>query len=231
MAGVVAGKMKHYQTDFTEYDKPEIEKAPSSRFPYLWIVSEMHTSLPSLGGYEVDYFNSPRTRYAYANGDDSISFYLNPHYLKDTDLVFIITDNDISEVSVSQAKAAINDYTIPVYLKWKVLHGDIVVKRVSVKFDLIDLVALLQLIRDCRRHHDDSLLQILRGFHRFRRVADDHTITVRYRKHENEFVCIEHYDGEDRMVRYIIFHGWPETGYKTNGSIQIKPKYGWASHT
>lgn len=29
----------------------------------------------------------------------------------------------------------------------------------------------------------------------------------------------------------IIFHGFPESGYKQNGSVQIDPSYGWHIHT
>lgn len=29
----------------------------------------------------------------------------------------------------------------------------------------------------------------------------------------------------------VIFHGFPEIGYKQNGSVQIDPSYGWQIHT
>ncbi len=29
----------------------------------------------------------------------------------------------------------------------------------------------------------------------------------------------------------IIFHGFPESGYRQNGSVQIDPSYGWQIHT
>ncbi len=231
MADVVEKKMTRFQTDFFDYDKPKIEASEASQFPYLWIVSELHTYMPCLGGFEQDYFNNIRTRYAYADGDDGFSSYLHHSLLKDTDLIFIITEDNIWQATPAQAKGAIKDYTVPVYEKWKALYGEIVPKRVTVKFDLIGLSKLRELIEDCHKHHDDSLMAIFRRFHNMRRVADDHEVLIRYHSHSNEFACIEHYDGEDHMIRHIIFHGWPETGYLTNGSIQIEPKYGWASHT
>lgn len=231
MADVVEKKMTNFQTDFFNYDKPEIEIAKSSQFPYLWIVNELHTRMPSLGGYEDEFFNNVRIRYAYADGDDGLSFYLNPHCLKDSDLIFLITEDNIRQVDVNQAKAAIKDYTTPAYEKWENLHGEIVPKRVTVTFDLIGLSKLRELVSECHLHNDDSLMGIFRQFHKMRRVADDHTITIKYCWWGNEFACIEHYDGEDHMVRHIIFHGWPETGYQQNGSVQIDPRYGWASHT
>lgn len=29
----------------------------------------------------------------------------------------------------------------------------------------------------------------------------------------------------------VIFHGFPESGYKQNGSVQLEPSYGWQIHT
>lgn len=231
MADVVEMKMKRFQTDFYNYDKPTIEASKSPQFPYLWIVSELHTWMPCLGDFEEDFFENQRSQYAYAAGDDGISVYLNPYHLKDTDLIFLITEDNIWQVNVNQAKAAIKDYTIPAYEKWKALHGEIIPKRVRVKFDLIDLPKLRELIDDCHKHNDDSLMNIFRRFHHIRRVADDHKVTIRYYAHSNEFACVEYYNGEDHMIYHAIFHGWPETGYQTNGSVQIAPHYGWASHT
>lgn len=33
------------------------------------------------------------------------------------------------------------------------------------------------------------------------------------------------------LVGGIIFHGFPETGYKENFSVQLTPEYGWQMHT
>lgn len=231
MADVVDEVMKNFQTDFTKYDKPAIENAKSTDFPFMWIVSELHTRMVSLGGYEEDFFNNPTTRYAYADGDDGISFYLHPHLLGQKDRIFLIRENYIWEVNVAGAKNAIKDYTIPVYRKWKKLHGEITPKRVTVQFDLIELPKLREIIRDCHNHNDDSLMDIFRHFHKMRRVADDHKITIRYHAYSNEFACVEYYNGKEHMIRFAVFHGWPETGYQQNGSVQIDPRYGWASHT
>lgn len=231
MADVVATKMTSFQTDFYNYDQPAIEQANPNQFPYLWIVNECHTRMASLGGYEEEFNDNPATRYAYAAGDDSISFYLSPQCLRATDLIYLITEDNICQIDVNKAKEAIRDYTIPAYEKWKALYGEIKSKRVTVKFDLISYSKLREIIQDCHNHNDDSLMNIFRGFHRIRRVADDHTMTIRYHKHSNEFACVEHFNGEDHMIRFVIFHGWPETGYMTNNSIQIDPHYGWASHS
>lgn len=38
-------------------------------------------------------------------------------------------------------------------------------------------------------------------------------------------------DGTLLLNGGIIFHGLPDEGYKVNGSVEISPSYGWATHT
>ena len=38
-------------------------------------------------------------------------------------------------------------------------------------------------------------------------------------------------EGRTMMNGGVIFHGFPESGYKQNGSVQIDPSYGWQIHT
>lgn len=38
-------------------------------------------------------------------------------------------------------------------------------------------------------------------------------------------------DGLHGLCGGIIFHGFPETGYQENGSVQIEGCYGWSTHT
>lgn len=38
-------------------------------------------------------------------------------------------------------------------------------------------------------------------------------------------------DGSIMLNGGVIFHGFPESGYKQNGSVQIDPSYGWHIHT
>lgn len=231
MADVVHDVMRRFQTDFAYYDKPEIENAAPSDFPYLWIVSEFHTRCYSLGRYKDTFFSSPAMRYGYAKGEDGVSWLLGPQLLGKKDRIFIISEDKITETDPHGAHEAIRDFVTPAVKEWETLNGKITPRRVRVKFDLLPYAKLRELIQECRSHNDDSLFSILRRFHDFRCKSEDHKITVRYHAHNNEMVWIEHYDGEDRFTGHIVFHGWPETGYMSNGSIQLVPAYGWASHT
>lgn len=45
------------------------------------------------------------------------------------------------------------------------------------------------------------------------------------------YFAVKHIDGTLSMNGGIIFHGWPEEGYRENGSVQLTPQYGWSIHT
>lgn len=231
MVDVVEEKMRRFQTDFYDYDKPRVEECAAKEFPFLWIVSELHTYMISLGSYEEDFFNNFSTRNAYADGNDGISFYLESPTLHTTDRLFLITEDKIWEVDVNQARAAVKDYTIPAYEKWKELNGELIKTYVKIKFEFISFGELRKLIQDCDNHGDDSLLSIFKRFKQRRAVAEDHKIIIGYNPYANEFSYKEYYNGDTRLVGGIVFHGWPETGYQQNGSVQLVPQYGWASHS
>lgn len=38
-------------------------------------------------------------------------------------------------------------------------------------------------------------------------------------------------DGRYGLCGGIIYHGFPDTGYKENGSVQLEGSYGWSTHT
>lgn len=103
--------------------------------------------------------------------------------------------------------------------------------KVKIKFNNLTISKLKQLIRDCEKHNDTSLIDSLRRFHRYRQVASNHYIQVSYNPHYNEFGFCEYINEKSGLVGGVIFHGWAETGYKENHSVQLVPRYGWQIHT
>lgn len=55
-------------------------------------------------------------------------------------------------------------------------------------------------------------------------------ISTDFEKHSFSFGVYRE-DGSLYMNGGIIFHGLPETGYMQNGSVEIDPHFGWATHT
>lgn len=230
MEKIVAEVMTSYQSDFENYDKRYIEKAETCHFPMIWIVSEAHTHLLKLGGYKDLFFNNEFARLGYAQGDNGFDCYLN--ITNSGDHIFIIEQNDIREISLDQAEEAIRDYTIPVVKEWEDLNGPLPKRcKVEVKLSNISISKLKELIRDCQEHGDTSLIDSLKGFHRYRKISSDHYIRVNYSPGCNRFGFCEFINGRPNLVGAIVFHGWKETGYTENCSAQLTLCYGWSMHT
>jgi len=229
MAEIVAKTMTSFQSDFEKYDRPYIETATPEQFPMLWLVATSHTHLLKLGDYHGRFFNEEAVRYAYAAGDDTFSCYLN---IYNSDKVFLINDNSITEITHSQAKEVVRDVVIPVVTKWIEINGSLPRDiRMPIKFHNITLSQFKDLIRDCEKHNNTSLVDIFYRFRNYYRYATDQYIQISYNPGYNEFGFCQYTNGKPGLVGGIIFHGWPESGYQSNGSVQIESRYGWASHT
>ena len=230
MTEVVANTMTHFQSDFEKYDKPYIE-SDDAKFPMIWIVGRSHTFLLRLGEYQERFFSNERVRWAYINGDNTFDSYLD-YYKHDNDQIFLITESAISEINIPQARSAIQDYVQPAVLAWIEQNGPLPKKsKVTVKIQNISISRMKELIDECRKHNDGSLLSCLKRFHQYIRVAADQFITVSYNPGCKEFTFWETINGKTGLVGGIVFHGWPESGYQTNNSVQLTPQYGWAIHT
>lgn len=229
MRNIVADVMTSFKTDFENYDRPYIEQAATEQFPMIWIVGKSHTNLLQLGAFRNSFFGREDVRYRYAQGDDGFSGYLEP---LNNDKVFLITADDINQISKKQACEIIRDITLPVVNEWTAKNGGLPDDtRMTVILSGISLSKLKELIHDCQAHGDNSLLKALKGFRQRMKLGADHYIQVTYHSSYNEFGFCEYLNGTPRINGGIVFHGWPETGYKTNGSVQISPSYGWSKHT
>lgn len=229
MVEIVANTMTSFQSDFEDYDRKYIESV-EVKFPMIWIVGTSHTYLLKLGEYKDWVFKNESVRYDYVAGNNQFDYYLT-NYVKN-DRLFLITENDVNEINCQQAKSAIQDYVAPAVQAWIEQNGPLPQKtKVPIQIHNISLSKLKALITDCRKHGDDSLLSCLKRFHRYRRVATNQHIQVSYNPGYNEFTFCEVTNGSIGLVGGIIFHGWSETGYQSNGSVQLSPQYGWSIHT
>lgn len=229
MSNIVSDIMTSFQSDFEKYDKPYIESAAACNFPMIWIVGKSHTYLLKLGDYKKSFFGNESVRLAYVQGDDTFSCFLN---MCGGDHLFLIEKEKVSRITVDQARAAILDYVNPAVGEWESRNGKLPRKcKVKVRLGNITIEKLKQLVRDCEAHGNTSLMNILKRFHSYHQTAEDQFIQIHYNQRYNEFGFCEYVNGKPRLNGGIIFHGWPETGYKTNNSFQLIPKYGWALHT
>ena len=230
MEAIVNKTMKSFQTDFFNYDKPRIA-SPEFKFPAIWIVGESHTHLLELGNYQDSFFEFESVRFDFLRQTNPYQHYFNEScYAKDKWI--LVTEDFLSTVNKSQAESAIMGYVMPTVNAWIHKNGPLPkLTKIPIRFKDIALSELKALIADCRAHHNDCLVECFKMWHRSCRVAADQHTEISYQKHWNEFIFREYINGEERLAGHIVFHDWPETGYQTNGAIQLVPLYGWGSHT
>jgi len=232
MAEVVAATMTSFQSDFEKYDARYISMEGVKAFPFLWMVAPTHTYLLKLADFKKQYFENETLRYDIAQKNSWFHAYLYPSCGEVKETIYYVTLDGLREVSVEQAREIIRDIISPVVVEWEQKHEKIpTVSKIVVKIENISLSHLKRLIQDCRNHGNDSLMECLKRFRRYRQIAKEHKIFVRYNEYRNEFSFCEFVNGESKLYGCIIFHGWPETGYQTNNSVQLTPQYGWSSHT
>lgn len=231
MENVVKDVTKANLSDFYKFDKPQIENG-DTKFPFIWLVGKYGTYKLDIGNYRDWFFDSEATRYQYLNEPNPWSYFTDGLDYKDYHWFLVTVEHGLQPINQEQAKSAIMDYVTPAVEEWKAENGPLPkLTKVPVKINGITFSELKVLIKECREHNDDSLLQCLRNFHRYGRIASDQYVSVWYNKSWNEFSFGHYVNGKANLNGGIIFHGWPETGYQTNNSVQLDPSYGWSSHT
>lgn len=232
MAEIVAATMTSFQSDFEKYDKEYISREGVKAFPFLWMIAPTHTYLLKLANFKETYFENEALRYDIAQKNSWFHAYLYPCSGEVKETIYYVTMDGLREVSVKQAREIVRDIITPVVVEWEQTHEKLpAVSKIAVKIENISWSHLKELIQDCRNNGNDSLMECLKRFRRYRRTAKNQQIVVRYNGYRHEFSFCEFINDVPQLCGGIVFHGWPETGYKINNSVQLTPQYGWAIHT
>ena len=232
MSEVVNKKMTSFKSDFEKYDTEYIAGEGVKAFPFLWLVSPTHTYLIKLASFREDYFGSEAWRYSTAQMNSWYHACLYPDSKNTEETIYYVTLDGLREVSVDEARAIFKEVVDKTVAEWEQENGKMPTKfKISVEIGGTSLERLKELIQDCRNHGNDSLMSCLKRFRIYSQIAKNHKIAVWYNESSNEFSFCEYVNGKARLRGGIVFHGWSETGYKTNNSIQLEPEYGWHLHT
>lgn len=204
MAAIVEGNGA--QREFEKYDKPFIEEYG---LPMLWVVKDGYTNLTNLATFGKSFNESEMTRYDYVReGFDGYLYYID--HLSNDGTIYYLSDESVREITVSQAHEIVRDLFTPVVEKWKAENGPLpVYTKVPVKISNISLSKLKELISDCHAHNDNSLLDCLKRFHQYRRVAKEQMIFVSYNPGCNEFTFGEYINGELVATGIVRRHHLP----------------------
>ena len=226
MSEIVENTMTSFKSDFYKYDTQHILEHDDA--PILWIVGPSNTSLINIAEYAKDYQNGKESViYDWHRPTGSVfHIYLTPLMVTDNKArVFIISNTDVREYTAEEALGCIENYMKPITISFTDNY------KVRVRLKNITLKRLKELIQESWEHNDNSLMNCLKRFHQYSKSSKDHTIDVWYDPNYNEFCFHERVNGRTGLVGGIIFHGWSETGYKENYSVQLCPSYGWSIHT
>lgn len=80
-------------------------------------------------------------------------------------------------------------------------------------------------------HNDTSLSDIITRLENRPRCAKKHRVVIAEDFTKRSFIFTEYINDRISLNGGIIFHGYPEEGYKENYSVQLSPAYGWQMHT
>lgn len=231
MNNVVANVMRGYQSDFTKYDVPAILNADAKDFPMIWQVGELHTFMLQVGLYARTFAEDEWKHWDYINEGMPFNYYFDNINYKN-DHYFLITEDNITEITPRQCKEVVRDMMIPAIEKFKAEGGILPKKaKMPVKFPNLSMQNLKEIIKNDVERLGNTLLPILKRFQNYRRTSTNECVEVWYDAKYNEFSFSKICNGKVEMNGGIIFHGTPETGYMQNGSVQLCPSYGWSSHT
>lgn len=232
MAEIVANTMTSFQSDFEKYDKEYIIKKGVEAFPFLWMVAPTHTYLLKFANFKETFWGNEAFRYSIVQQNSCYHAYLYPSCGKVIEKIYYATVDGLREVNEKQAREIMRDIITPIIIDWEEKHEKIPTKsKVRVEFRGISIGFLKELVLDCRNHGNDSLMECLKYFHNYRQSAKNHKIIVKWSSFNKQFYFHEVINGRKRMCGGIVFHGWPETGYQINNSVQLIPQYGWVIHT
>lgn len=233
MTKIVDETMERFHSDFYQYDKQTVRNATPDYFPMIWIVAKSHTHLLLVGELASRFPTEESVRLCYVEEQgEMFSYHFVAFTPKYGDRMFLITEDGISEIGADQGRNVVKDVFTPVVVKWEAEHGKLPKRtKVKVRFNGITITQLKELFAEEAQHGMATLRNKLHDFQSYTQYATDDKVVLSYDPEARRFIFRFYVHGEERLYGKIVFHGWPETGYMQNGSVQIDPQYGWHSHT
>lgn len=226
----------------TEYNKTDmewqikcIEDATPDQFPILWNIRECGTSILMPGKLYENYLSTERGQYYLASHPNPYEWEINywgRGVTKEAQWYAIYEDH-IEAVTIGEAQdIAYNTFT-PILEQWLAEGNSLpTATRIPVRFVNINPIELAHKIQAEEGKKGRKLYEVLRDCHRGTwKMAKNHYFSIYWDKRYDEFCSSDMLNDECFLFRVIKNHGWEGEGYKVNGSVQMTPTYGWASHS
>lgn len=236
MQEIVEETMTNFKNDFYEHDLKELADYDG---PFIWQISPTHTHLHRCGNEYLDkLLQIEAVLYSCCQGISGTDCCLE---YNDSQEKIYCYEPKIGVLTVlakrdrNYAKDMWNKAKEDALKRWcaynkKELPTDFKVRIAFVSPDVRKY--FIEQAHYAFQHNDDSLLDCVRRFRRYTKKGMHHRIVICKDFSNRSFMFYEDFgDGRYGIYGGIIFHGYPEEGYRENSSVQLTPSYGWSIHT
>ena len=229
MSNFVDGIMRQNQTDFTKYD---MELLADYNGEFIWLVAPTHTHLHKISAESLKQMVATEgDLYNLLQGNSWVDAYLNQK--NEDERIFIFDGRKLLRYIRDDAKRYWRSLKKWALFQWQVEHGmEPLPSDFTIPVEFIECEDYFnEQLEYAKAHNDTSLQDCIDRFNRRIKQGGDHKIVIFRDYTERSFLFREMYGGKSHLCGGIIFHGYPDEGYRVNDSIQLSPSYGWSTHT
>ena len=231
MQEIVEKTMTSFKADFYDYDT---KKLAEYECEFIWQIAPTHTHLHIIGNEYLDtLLDDEHVLYDCCQGNTWPDVWLN-YYCSD-EVVYHYDGERLMPMPKEMAKSLWGAVKKQAFERWierndKELPSDF---KVRIEFRTPDTRKyFIEQAHYALQHNDTSLMDCLRRFRHYMKKGAAHKIVICRDFSERSFTFYEDYGNERYGLNGgIIFHGYPEEGYRENCSVQLTPSYGWSIHT
>ncbi len=232
MAQIVKDTMTMFQSDF-EQDK---ERLAGYDGKFIWQIAPTHTHLHLCdNGYLDGLLENEATLYRFCQNSTWETACIEGSMRDDT---FYKYDDDtglFEQCTQNDAKIAWDISKTSALNRWRLRNQKELPTNFKVRIEFASKETRQYFIEQLKfawQHNDNSLIDCLHRFRNYRKVGQNHKVVIGRDFSERSFVFHEDYgNGRYGLNGGIIFHGYPDEGYRENSSVQLTPSYGWSIHT
>lgn len=232
MQKIVDETMTSFQSDFEK----DLQQLMGYNGKFIWQVAPSHTHLHLCSKQYLDeLLEHEPTLYAYCQNSTWAGACLANKWTGEKIYSYDDSKDVFSEISREEAIRRWNICKNAALNRWQIYHMETLPTdfKVRIEFRFPEVKQyFMEQVRYASQHNDTSLLDCLRRFRHYMKRGAAHKIVISRDFTDRSFQFLEDYgNGKYGLNGGIIFHGYPEEGYKENCSVQLTPSYGWQIHT
>lgn len=232
MAKIVQKTMTMFQSDFER----DLEMLNGYDGKFIWQIAPTHTHLHLCSKDYLDkILESESNLYYYCQGQTWAGACIEGATADDTFYSYDDESGVFETCSKIEARVKWDISKTAALNRWK-LYNEAELPtdfKVRIKFGSDEIRQyFIEQLRYAHQHNDISLLNCVKRFRNYTKRCAGHKIVIGRDFSDRSFLFHEDYgNGHYGLNGGIIFHGYPEEGYKVNDSVQLTPTYGWSIHT